>query len=354
MADLRTVTVETPVPYPVRVGPGAHGASADLYSTVGAVIADEEVHRLHGSGLSLDHLPLHLLPRGEAAKTLTELERALDFLCEQLLDRETTLLVLGGGAATDLGGLAAAMYLRGVAWIACPTTLLAMVDASVGGKTAVNLKSGKNLAGSFHQPVAVIADTDVLATLPAAEYLSGLGEVLKTALIEGEDTLSFLEANTSALVKRDAAVLTEVVCRCVATKARVVAADPNEAGPRKALNLGHTFAHAIEQVAGPGAIPHGVAVATGCGLALEASAAAGLLTDPTLPARYCALAASLGLPSDLAGIRESSRHSLPEQDLISAMSHDKKARAGTPRFVLLRSAGDLELDVQLDPQGLLA
>ena len=173
MADLRTVTVETPVPYPVRVGPGAHGASADLYSTVGAVIADEEVHRLHGSGLSLDHLPLHLLPRGEAAKTLTELERALDFLCEQLLDRETTLLVLGGGAATDLGGLAAAMYLRGVAWIACPTTLLAMVDASVGGKTAVNLKSGKNLAGSFHQPVAVIADTDVLATLPAAEYLSG-------------------------------------------------------------------------------------------------------------------------------------------------------------------------------------
>jgi len=354
MADLRTVTIETTPPYSVRVGPGAHGESADLFQGAGAVIADELVHKLHGAGLGLGDLPQHLLPGGEAAKTLTELERALDFLCELRLDRETTLLVLGGGAATDLGGLAAAMYLRGVAWIACPTTLLAMVDASVGGKTAVNLKSGKNLAGSFHQPSAVVADTETLTTLPATEYASGLGEVLKTALIEGEDLLSFLEANVAALVARDGEALAEVVCRCVATKARVVASDPREAGPRKALNLGHTFAHAIERVAGPGAIPHGIAVAAGLGLALEAAAGSGLLADPALPGRVSDLASALGLPAGLAALRETSAHPLPAGELLSAMSHDKKARAGTPRFVLPRSAGDLELDVGFDPTTLLA
>ena len=354
MADLRTVTVETTPPYPIRVGPGAHAASSDLFQGAGALIADERVQELHGAGLGLSDLPRHLLPEGEAAKTLQELERTLDFLCRERLDRGTTLLVLGGGAATDLGGLAAAMYLRGVAWIACPTTLLAMVDASVGGKTAVNLKSGKNLAGSFHQPAAVVADTGTLATLPAPEYASGLGEVLKTSLIEGEDLLSFLEANVAALVDRDDEVLADVICRCVSTKARVVASDPREAGPRKALNLGHTFAHAIEQVAGPGVIPHGVAVAAGCGLALEAAAGAGLLTDPALPVRVSALASALGLPADLATLRQTSAQPLPAEELVSAMHHDKKARAGALRFVLPRCAGDLELDVEFDPVALLA
>jgi len=353
MPFLRTVTVETAPPYPIHVGPGAHAASTDLFDNVGALIADGFVHELHGASLGLSGVPQHLLPAGEAAKTLHELERALDFLCEHRLDRGTTLLVLGGGAATDLGGLAASMYLRGVAWIACPTTLLSMVDASIGGKTAVNLKSGKNLAGSFHQPAAVVADTETLATLPEPEYASGLGEVLKTALIEGEDMLSFLEVNSAALAGRDGAVLADAVCRCVATKARVVASDPCESGPRKALNLGHTFAHAIEQVAGPGAIPHGVAVAAGCSLALEAAAEAGLLTDPTLPGRVSALASALSLPAGLADLREASAHPLLAVDLIAAMSHDKKAVAGSPRFVLPRRAGDLKLDVALDPATVL-
>ena len=220
MSDLRTVTVETTPPYQVHIGPGALAASSTSFAQAGALIADERVFELYGETLDLNGLPRHLLPEGEAAKTIQELERALGFLCDGRLDRSTTLVVLGGGAATDLGGLAAAMYLRGVAWIACPTTLLAMVDASVGGKTAVNLKSGKNLAGSFHQPSAVVADTGTLTTLPATEYASGLGEVLKTALIEGEDLLSFLEANVAALVDRNGEALAEVVCRCVATKAR--------------------------------------------------------------------------------------------------------------------------------------
>ena len=354
MSDLRAVTVETVPPYAVQVGPDALSDSARAFSGAGALIADERVFELYGDALGLNELPRHLLPEGEAAKTLHELERALDFLCDAQLDRSTTVVVLGGGAATDLGGLAAAMYLRGVSWVACPTTLLAMVDASVGGKTAVNLKSGKNLAGSFHQPSAVIADTSALLTLGSSEYVSGLGEVLKTALIEGEELLALLEGNTTAVTTRHAQVMADVICRCVATKARVVSSDPLEAGPRKALNLGHTFAHAIEQVAGPGAIPHGVAVAAGCGLAVRAAEAAGLLADPALPERVSALSVALGLPADLASLRSSSGFSLPAEELVEAMRHDKKALAGTPLFVLPRAAGDLVLDVELDPTALLS
>jgi len=354
MSDLRTVTVETTPPYQVHVGPGALAASSASFAQAGALIADERVFELYGEALDLNGLPRHLLPEGEAAKTLQELERALEFLCDGRLDRSTTLVVLGGGAATDLGGLAAAMYLRGVSWIACPTTLLSMVDASVGGKTAVNLKSGKNLAGCFHQPSIVIADTNALLTQGASEYSSGLGEVLKTALIEGEELLSLLEGNIPAITSRHAQVMADIVCRCVATKARVVASDPLEAGPRKALNLGHTFAHAIEQVAGPGAIPHGVAVAAGCGLAIRAAEEAGLLTDPALPRRITELATALGLPTGLASLRSSSGSPLPGRELLDAMGHDKKALAGFPRFVLPRAAGDLEIDVELDAATLLS
>ena len=349
MSELFAVTVETSPPYAVHIGPNALAASTSTFESAGALIADERVFDLFGDAPGLSELPRHLLPEGEAAKTLGELERALDFLCGEALDRDATLVALGGGAATDLGGLAAAMYLRGVSWIACPTTLLAMVDASVGGKTAVNLKSGKNLAGSFHQPAAVVVDTTALMTLSSTEYNSGLGEVLKTALIEGEELLARLEANVTAIVTRHPQVMAEIICRCVQTKARVVSADPNEAGPRKALNLGHTFAHAIEQVAGHGVIPHGVAVAAGCALALEAAEAEGLLQDPALPERCRALAGDLGLPGSLAELRDSTGCALPPDELIAAMRHDKKSVAGSPRFVLPRAAGELALDVELDP-----
>jgi 3-dehydroquinate synthetase len=354
MSTLRAVTVETTPPYAVQIGAGALSLSTPSFAEAHALIADEHVFKLYGDAPGINELPRHLLPEGEAAKTLHELERALDFLCDAHLDRASTVVVLGGGAATDLGGLAAAMYLRGISWVACPTTLLAMVDASVGGKTAVNLKSGKNLAGSFHQPSAVIADTSALLTQASSEYASGLGEVLKTALIEGEELFALLEGNITAVVTRHAQVMADVICRCVATKARIVSLDPHEAGPRKALNLGHTFAHAIEQVAGPGTIPHGVAVAAGCGLALRAAEAESLLADPSLPERFSALSTALGLPSGLDELRSSSGLSLPADALIEAMRHDKKALAGTPRFVLPRAAGDLAIDVELDPAALLS
>jgi len=354
MTQSRSITVETDPPYPVYIGPGALTEHAELSASCAALLADEHVHALYGPKLERAGMPVHLMPQGESVKSLSELERALDFLCEEHIDRGSKLLVLGGGAATDLGGLAASLYLRGVSWIACPTTLLAMVDASVGGKTAINLKSGKNLAGSFHQPSAVIADTSTLKSLPGIEYTSGLGELLKTALIEGGSSLSSLEADVEGLLTRDADVIAGAVLRSVATKARIVAADPNERGPRKALNLGHTFAHAIEQAAGPGLIPHGVAVGVGCALALEAATRAGLLTDPELPARFARLATALGLPTELAALREATGAALTPEELAVAMSHDKKSSAGAPRFVLPRCAGDIALDIELEHDSLFA
>jgi len=354
MTQSRSITVQTDPSYPVFIGPGALLEHAELCASSAALLADERVFELYGGQLERAGLPVHLMPEGEAAKSLAELERALDFLCGERLDREATLLVLGGGAATDLGGLAASLYLRGVAWIACPTTLLAMVDASVGGKTAVNLKSGKNLAGSFHQPSAVIADTSTMKSLSGEEYTSGLGELLKTALIEGESSLAALESETAGLLERDPEVIADAVTRAVTTKARIVAADPKELGPRKALNLGHTFAHAIEQAAGPGLIPHGVAVGVGCALALRAAARLQLLTDTALPARFTQLAQALGLPTELSALRESTGAALQPEALISAMSHDKKAKAGAPRFVLPRAAGDLALDVELNSDEIFA
>ena len=354
MTQRRSIIVETDPPYPVYVGPGALTEHAELSANSAALLADEHVHALYGSKLARTGMPVHLMPQGEPAKSLNELEHVLDFLCEERLDRGAKLLVLGGGAATDLGGLAASLYLRGISWIACPTTLLAMVDASVGGKTAINLKSGKNLAGSFHQPSAVIADTDTLKSLPGIEYTSGLGELLKTALIEGENSLASLEAEIEELLARDADVIANAVLRSVTTKARIVAADPDEHGPRKALNLGHTFAHAIEQAASPGLIPHGVAVSVGCALALEAAARTELLTDLELPARFTRLATALGLPTELAALREATGAALTAQELTAAMSHDKKSSAGAPRFVLPRCAGDIALDVELEPNSLFA
>jgi len=353
MPSLRSLTVCTAPAYPVHIGADALTACADLTASADALIADERAYELYGPLVERPNLSSHLLPAGEPAKTLAELERALNFLCEQQLDRSATVLVFGGGAATDLGGFASALYLRGVSWIACPTTLLAMVDASVGGKTAINLSSGKNLAGSFHQPTAVIADTNTLASLPSAEYASGLGEVLKTALIEGESLLGFLESESANLLARESESIAEVVARCVDTKAKIVTADPLEVGPRRALNLGHTFAHAIEQVAEPGTIPHGLAVAVGCSLSLRASERAGCLTDPTLPERFVRLADALELPSELSALRAFSGASLPPDELLAAMSHDKKARAGTPRFVLPLAPGELEMDVEVDVEALL-
>lgn len=341
------VDVATVPPYRVHVGPGAlegvpaAAASADRV----AVIADETVLELHGPRLAALDAPRLALPSGEESKSLERLGEVLDFLCRAELSRASLVVTFGGGVACDLGGLAASLYKRGVAVVHCPTTLLAQVDASVGGKTAVNLPAGKNLAGTFHQPRAVFADADVLETLPANERASGLGEVVKTALVGGERELADLERDGDELAAGEPEATARAVRACVSVKAAVVASDPEERGPRRALNLGHTFGHAIEHAAGYGVVPHGVAVGVGLTLALRASAELGLLEDAALPGRVRELLGRLGLPASLAELRERTGAVLDPRAIRAAFGHDKKGRVGRPELVLPRSAGAVEAGV---------
>ena len=335
--------------YEVLVGAGASASAGDL--TAGrdrvAVLADQRVVALHGPLLKA--APTLEVLAGESLKTLEGLGRVLEFCATSGLSRGSVLAAYGGGTVGDLGGLAAALYKRGIAVLQVPTTLLAQVDASVGGKTAINLASGKNLAGSFHHPAAVLCDTRLLETLDDAELRSGLGEVIKTAIIGGEEALELVERRLDRLCERDPAALAEVVELCVRVKARIVAADPEERGSRRVLNLGHTFAHAIELAAGFGRVPHGVAVAVGLSLAARAaersSGAPAALTARTLRALDRA-----GLPSSLADLREaySLQGELSPQALLHGLRHDKKGVVGAPEFVLARREGDVIMGVHLD------
>ncbi len=289
------------------------------------------------------------LPPGEQAKDWEGLGALLGALAHEALDRSTTVFAVGGGAALDLAGLAAALYLRGIEIVYCPTTLLAMVDASVGGKSAVNLAEGKNLVGVVRQPRAVFADPRFCASQSEDEYRSGLGEVLKCAVIGGERWLAWLECEAASLAARDARALERTIARCVRLKARIVARDPLERGPRRVLNLGHTFAHAVERVAGFGRVPHGIAVAAGLGAALELSRASGALRDASLPARVKRLAKRLNLPDSLDALRAEFSLALAPRKLLGAMRHDKKALAADPRFVLPARAGKVLHGVACDP-----
>jgi 3-dehydroquinate synthase len=350
----RFVQVALEPPYRIAIGSGvlSTAIAAAGGATGIALIADARAAELHAHRIQAPSgLPRLDLPAGEAAKELAVLGRALDFLAQSGLDRSSCVLVLGGGAACDLGALAASLYMRGIAVVLCPTTLLAQVDASVGGKTAINTAWGKNLAGTFHQPRAVIADVDTLSTLDEEDYRSGLGEVAKCAVLGGEQAFRNLEESADALLARHPDALQDTVAACVALKARIVASDERESGPRKQLNLGHTFAHAIERVAGYGAIPHGIAVACGLSLAAETSRACGLLADPATIERLRALLARLGLPADLAALRR--RHALEPDALLRSMRSDKKNRAARIRLVLPRTLGAVEHDVEVDDGVLL-
>ena len=348
---MEVVQVQTEPRYEVRIGRGllAKVATSAPSSSRVAVLTDENVARLHRAKLAgLDGAPTLAVAPGEASKSFATLERVLDFMAAAGLDRRSVLVALGGGVVGDLGGLAASLYMRGIACVQAPTTLLAQVDASVGGKTAVNLRAGKNLAGTFHQPSAVFADTDALATLPDGEFLSGLGEVVKSALIEGEAALARLEQSADALVARDADALASIVAACVRTKAAIVAHDPLERGERKHLNLGHTFAHGIEHAAGYGRIPHGIAVGVGILLALAAARDSGKLAEPELLERVRELMSRLRMPTDLATLRKSSSRSLAPSEILAGMRHDKKGAAGKPRLVLVTRPGVVVADVEVD------
>lgn len=272
-----------------------------------------------------------LLPDGEQYKTLASLGTVFDALVENRIPRDGGIVALGGGVIGDMAGFAAATWQRGVACVQVPTTLLAQVDSSVGGKTAVNHPGGKNLIGAFHQPCLVVADTATLSTLPPREYAAGLAEVAKYGFIQDEAFIGWLEANTAALRARDPAALAYAIRRSCEVKAQLVAIDEREQGPRALLNLGHTFGHAFEAGAGYGHFLHGEAVAIGTVLAASLSQRLGWLS-PADVARVRDLLLALGLPVEAP--------KLGVERTLELMRMDKKVLKGQLRLVLLKRLGE--------------
>jgi 3-dehydroquinate synthase len=322
--------------YEVLIGPGALAETAARVGAAtakAAVLADETVARLHGEA-ARDALvaagavaELFTLPAGERAKELAVVERVCRELARGGWERGDAIVALGGGAATDAAGFAAAVYLRGIRWFALPTTLLAQVDAAIGGKTAVDLPEGKNLVGVFHQPAAVGCDPRFLHTLPPRELRAGLAEVVKAAWIGDAELFAALERDPPLHAGHPA--LPEVVRRCVAVKAKVVSADERESGPRERLNFGHTLGHAIETEA-RGRWLHGEAVALGMVAAVRMSVERGLCEAPLLD-RLEALLERVGLPT-----RD------PDLDptaLQARLRFDKKRRGGSPAWQLTAGLG---------------
>jgi 3-dehydroquinate synthase len=331
------VRVELTPPYDVIIEPGALGRAGDAlrgFRRVAVVsqppVADRYAETVR-AGLDAESR-VFLMGDGEDAKSLATVEELCRAFAAWGLLRGDAVLALGGGVVGDTAGFAAATYYRGVAVLQVPTTLLAMVDAAIGGKTAVNLPEGKNLVGAFHQPVAVVADTDTLATLPDAEYRSGLGEVAKYALLgdvvaDRSGLVELLRIESAKVLARDSGVLGDLVARCARIKADYVARDPEErTGVRATLNLGHTFAHALETAGGYG-LSHGEAVAIG--LVFAGALAGGCeRVGPDVVDRYQALPATLGLATEVPGGED-----LRAEDLLAVMRRDKKASGGLT-FVL--------------------
>ncbi|MGB5863053.1 MAG: 3-dehydroquinate synthase [Sulfitobacter sp.] len=334
--------------YDVHIGPGlldhagAHIAPLLKRPRV-AVISDETVAGLHleslRAGLARDGIAVEalLLPAGEATKCWAQLERCVDWLLDMQVERGDVVVAFGGGVIGDLLGFAAAVLRRGVRFVQIPTSLLAQVDSSVGGKTGINTRHGKNLVGAFHQPSLVLADTDVLGTLEPRDFLAGYGEVVKYGLLGDADYFHWLEANGPALAAGDSALRVEAVRRAVQMKADIVVRDETEQGERALLNLGHTFGHALEAATGySNRLLHGEGVAIGCALAFELSARMGLCAQEA-PSRVRAHLRAIGMKVDLSDIEGD----LPDaQALLALMGQDKKVVEGQLRFVLARDIGD--------------
>ncbi|HWT10226.1 MAG TPA: 3-dehydroquinate synthase [Roseomonas sp.] len=337
--------------YDVLVGPGLLARAGGLIGPVlparrVVIVSDASVAAIHLPALraGLEAAEIKVLaeiavPPGEASKDFSRLQDVLERMLSAGLDRRTTVVALGGGVVGDLAGFAAAVAMRGVPFVQVPTTLLAQVDSSVGGKTGVNLRAGKNLAGAFHQPRLVLADTDTLATLPPRELRAGYAEVAKHGLLQGP-LWDWCEAHGAAAVAGDATALTHAVLESCRLKAAVVAADEREESPeggRALLNLGHTFGHALEAEAGfDGTLLHGEAVAVGLGLAASISARLGHCSQEW-PSRVIAHLAACGLPARIGDLPR--RFSVDA--LMGRMAKDKKNRDGAMRFVLLRGPGDV-------------
>lgn len=329
--------------YPIHIGQGLLDQSGLVANHVGhgrvAIVTNETVAPLYlerCKKLFADHDPLPIiLPDGEQYKNLDVLNSIFDQLLQARCDRQTTLVALGGGVIGDMTGFAAACYMRGVPFIQVPTTLLAQVDSSVGGKTGVNHPLGKNMIGAFYQPRCVLIDTDTLNTLADNQLSAGIAEVIKYGLIRDLPFFEWLESNMPAVRERDASVLTEAIYRSCDNKAQVVAEDEREAGTRALLNFGHTFGHAIEAGMGYGKWLHGEAVGAGMIIANDLARRLGWLT-PEDCQRAEALVKGAGLP-----VR--GPDSLTTDHMIDLMSVDKKVSAGRIKFVLLKRLGEAVL-----------
>ena len=327
--------------YPILVGPGLLDGGPELAGLAAgrqvAVVSNARVDALYGDRVrralaAASHAACItvLLEEGEQHKDWSSLNRVFDALLAAQFDRRCLIVALGGGVVGDTAGFAAATYQRGVDFIQVPTTLLAQVDSSVGGKTAVNHPLGKNMIGAFHQPRLVLADTDTLASLPARELSAGIAEMLKHGAIADPAYLATLERDMRRLRAGDPQALAAAVVRSCEIKAEVVGADERESGMRAILNFGHTFGHAIEAGAGYGQWLHGEAVGTGMVMAADLSNRLGLI-DAAVVSRLRDAVASAGLPVQGPG--------WPAEQYVSLMSVDKKASQGIPKFVLLEALG---------------
>lgn len=332
--------------YDVEIGRGALQRAGEAAHALGArtvaVVTDDRVGPLWAADVEASLAAAGLrqgritVPAGEATKNFRALERVCEGVLDLGLERQDLILALGGGMVGDLAGLAAGLVKRGIGFIQAPTTLLAQVDSSVGGKTAINSRNGKNLIGLFHQPRLVLADLAPLATLPARELRAGFAEVIKYGLIDDPDFFAWCEAHFAPALAAEPAALLEAVRRSVAAKARVVAGDEREDGARALLNLGHTFGHALELCAGYGdRLVHGEAVATGMALAFRLSVRLGLC-PPEDAARVDRLLLACGFATHIRPL------GLPDAEpaaLLTAMAQDKKNQHGRLTLILARGIG---------------
>jgi 3-dehydroquinate synthase len=349
--------------YDILIGTGNLGEIGARVKALGpsrvAIVTDETVGRLYlqkvqgsleAAGLASEHV---VLPPGEATKSFERLTALCDELLDMKLERGDAVIALGGGVIGDLAGFAASIVKRGVRLAQIPTTLLAQVDSSIGGKTGINTRHGKNLIGSFYQPSFVLIDTDVLASLDASELRAGYAEVVKYGLLGDAPFYEWLEENGPGLLAGDHAKQIEAVARCCHAKAEIVAEDEKEHGRRALLNLGHTFGHALEAWAGYSAkLLHGEAVSIGMALAFSISEEMGLCPEGRAE-RVTGHMKAAGLPVRIADLAERTGGNLPDADrLIALMAQDKKAKGGKVPFILVREIGDAFVTDQVDPDRL--
>jgi len=354
----RQVAVNGATPYSIHIGPGllddgerlaAHLRGRDAFILSDDRIAPHYLERLARALRSARpelRLGQHVIPAGEASKTLAQFTAVIDALANAGTRRDACIFALGGGVVGDLAGFSAACWMRGIDCVQVPTSLLAMVDSSVGGKTGVDLPQGKNLVGAFHPPRAVLADTTTLRTLPPRELRAGLAEVIKYGAIIDADFIDWLDAHADALLALDDAALIDAIARSCAHKAAIVERDPFEHGERALLNFGHTFAHAIETAQGYGGLNHGEAVAVGMVLAARLSECLGL-SKPDDTIRLRILLERFGLPVTLPT-------GLNPHTLLAHMRLDKKAQASGLRFITWRGTGRAEITADVSEDAVLA